>query len=111
MNRAWGLAVLVLSACGQEPKPDAVAVSEQPELSVTLDGLVQLPDGTMFVSLANGVYPGEPVRLVVEHLRTPAGIVYDVRILITEVLGQRTRIEPWSDEMRAARNSQRVSSW
>lgn len=69
-----------------------------------LDGLAQLPDGSLLVSswLANGIYrllPGAPPRLVVEHLATPAGIAYDVlrdRILVPEVLGGAVHIERWA---------------
>jgi hypothetical protein len=69
-----------------------------------LDGLAMLPDGSFLVSswLANGVYrfvPGEPAKLVVEHMTAPAGIAYDVvrhRILIPEVLAHKLHIEPWA---------------
>jgi hypothetical protein len=69
-----------------------------------LDGLAMVPDGSLLVSswLANGVYrlvPGQPAKLVVENLTTPAGIAYDAvrsRILIPEVLGNELLFEPWA---------------
>jgi hypothetical protein len=69
-----------------------------------LDGLALLPDGSMLVTswFASGVYrfvPGQPPRLVVEHMTTPAGIAYDAvrhRILIPEVLANKLHIETWA---------------